>query len=425
MSTNFRKFGVELECFHPTQRTFDHAVAGIRAAGEAACAANYSGRNYREWQVKPDGSLSAAGMTLEIVSPVLPGTVEGIERAKKVARFFDGNGYKVNVSCGYHLNIDASDLTTQECAAIALRYNLHANELKTFLPRSRHAGTYTKFVAPGQAGWDKILRAALAPRSTEAWGHGERYTAVNLEHIHNGNTTKRIEFRQAAGTLNCEKIAGWYVAICDFIAETVKLVREHNATPAPVAVRPTNATRPTVGRYGRSSTVSETVSSLPPRVPAIIAGTDAERFLARLCSRRIITTPDAREFGWVTGQGNNIDSRLRVTAHALRRLGANLNTITYAGELAYTVVGFENISTTLGAITLEQIFTLPVSVRSRRVNDARNIEVAPVAEAPPPAAVRRQPLDQVLRSTPFTQGFSEVAVRWIDSRKSIFAEDIL
>jgi len=427
MTTIYRKFGVELECYHPTQGDYHRAATLIRGLGEPAAPANYTGRNYTLWQIKPDGSLRGSN-TVEFVSPVLPGGETGIERVSKVANLLDRSGYKINVSCGYHLNIDVPDLTVSEIAAIALRYNLHAEEIKTFLPKSRYLNnTYVNFAERGTEAFRKILGAALASNSTAAWGHDERYTVVNLQHTHACPENRRIEFRQAAGTLNAEKIVNWYEFICEFIAETLKLVREHRAS------RTVNTTRPTVDRCGRAQTVSEVIATLPARVPNIVPNTDAERFLARLCSRRIITTADAREFGWVTGISNNIDSRLRVTAHALRRLGANLRTTTFAGELAYTVEGFEPFEVADGRLVLAEIFTLPTTVRSRRVNDSRGIEEAPTSaqinnlvqqpiQSPAPT---RLPLDEVLRTTPLSSGLTPKTIGWLNSRKLVFAEDVL
>ena len=390
--TAFRKWGVEIECGHATNDRFTTALSLTNIDGIRARANNYSGTDYSVWQVKPDGSLRIAGGQ-EIVSPTLPGTDEGIEAVRKVAGYLEGANYKVDRSCGLHVHLDAADLSRHECAVIAWRYSLLQDSLKQVLPRSRWDGSngYASFASSSSL--TKITAAASNPQTAAYWTHGERYTAVNLEHAHKARSERRIEFRQAGGTVNADKIIGWYRFLCEFVAETVRLVR----APAPQA------------ETGVATVTSVTThETRPAAVPPLRAGTDNYRFITTLEQRGIITQADARSFGWP-------DTRLRVVAHALRRLGANLTVINYNGEGAYVVANAPYVyNVTLGQFVYDpvprrNIFTQPAIVRRvRRVPAA-----APLGTS--------FDLEAVVRGAPLEQGLSDFTKAWLEHRRQVLA----
>lgn len=410
--TNFRTFGIELECFHPTQdaaTSTTKIVNAIRALGYRAKASNYTGRDYDHWQVKPDGSVSPYGKSLELVAPTLPGTEESFEQVRKVVAYLSSNGYDVNKSCGYHVHIGCADLTPAEQAAVAYRYHLHRNDINAILPPSRHNGAYCS--ALDTQAVEKV-KQALNGR-TAAWTHGERRVAVNLEHATADTNKRRIEFRQHSGTLNIGKILGWYGLLCDFIAETVRLYRSTGAqAPATAAfAAPVRRTRRTV------RTVSRVVNTTPAgTVPHIERGSDYDRFLLAIEANGVVTQADARAFGWP-------ETRLRVTAHWLRQRGAALVTTERNGELAYVGVN--------GARDRAALFVNPGVVRERIVvADAGNVSVsAPVtlssavvaaasgqtAPVPPRTVTREAAL-----TAPFLQGLSDTTLAWYRQRREDF-----
>ena len=379
--TTLRKFGIEIECGHATNDRFTTALSLTNIDGIHARANNYSGTDYSVWQVKPDGSLRIAGGQ-EIVSPTLPGTDEGIEAVCKVAGYLEGANYKVDRSCGLHVHLDAADLSRHECAVIAWRYSLLQDSLKQVLPRSRWDGSngYASFASSSSL--TKITAAASNPQTAAYWTHGERYTAVNLEHAHKARSERRIEFRQAGGTVNADKIIGWYRFLCEFVAETVRLVR----APAPQA------------ETGVASVTSVTThETRPASVPPLRAGTDNYKFITTLETNGIITQNDARQFGWP-------DTRLRVVAHALRRLGANIVVINYNGEGAYVVPGQAFFSS-----PRHTIFTQPAIVRRVR----RAPAAAPLGTS--------FDLEAVVRVAPLEQGLSDSTKAWLASRRETLA----
>lgn len=415
--TNLRKFGIELECFNPNLRYTEAGFkieSGIRALGfEASFERSHFATNYDQWQIKPDSSLAPAGFALEVVSRVLPANQAGIDEATRIAKWLSSNGFDINQTCGYHIHLDASDMTVAEAAAVAFRYNARREEFNMVLPRSRHSSRWCVPLS-GEA-MDKVRRAM--GNGNEHWTYGERYVAVNLHHLEKPQRKRHIEFRQHSGTLNADKIIGWYKLLCDFVAETLRLVREEAAASNQTATIPPAPVQPIIRRQrvARGQTRSRVVATAAPRVPRIEPGTDYDRFLTRLEQNGVITTEDAREFGWVTGQGNNIDSRLRVTAHWLRRNGAALVTTERNGELAY--VGRD------GARTRAEIFVNPVQVR-QRVEVARDTSVAapaPIMPVPARNVVDRNDLMAKLAAAPILQGASLETQAWYRQRREDFA----
>lgn len=401
--SNFRTFGIELECFHPVWDAASSAAKIIRAIqsfGYRAKTSSYTGRDYDVWQVKPDASVSPYGKSLELVAPTLPGTAESFEQVRKIVEWLSANGFDVNKSCGYHVHINAADLTAAEQAAVAFRYHLHRNDINAVLPPSRHNGNYCQ--ALDIYAVDKV-KQAVGGQAT-VWGHHERRVAVNLEHATKGTSERRIEFRQHSGTLNWGKVFGWYSLLCDFVAETVRLYRaagvQAPASAAFAAPQPGRRQR----RTGR--TVSYVVGSTAPgTVPYIEPGSDYDLFLRAIETNGVVTQQDGRTFNWP-------ETRLRVTAHWLRQRGAALVTTERNGELAY--VARE------GARDRATIFVNAGVVRQRVAAGAPvtpSIISGLVSQAAAPAApVNRE----AALAAPFEQGLSPASLAWYRQRREDF-----
>lgn len=393
--TAFRTFGMEFECFHPTQDmsvSTAKIIRAITAMGYRAKSSQYTGRDYDQWQVKPDGSLSPYGKALELVAPTLPGTPESFEQVRKVVEWLGANGFDVNRSCGFHVHINAADLTAAEQAAVAFRYHLHRNDINAVLPPSRHNGSYCQ--ALDNHAVDKV-KQALGGRAT-VWNHAERRVAVNLEHANSGPSGRRIEFRQHSGTLNWGKIFGWYSLLCDFVAETVRLYRA-----APVQA-PTTAAFAAPQRRRGTRTVSHRVGTHQPRVPFIETDSDYDKFLRAIETNGVVTQADGRAFGWP-------ETRLRVTAHWLRQRGAALVTTERNGELAY--VARE------GARDRASIFVNEGVIRIRTAADGQTVAAMQAMIGPAPAApVNRE----AALAAPFTQGLSATTLAWYRQRREDF-----
>lgn len=420
--TVLRKFGIELECFHPVDSTVETGPRIARAilgmGYPAKNQRNHFATEYDKWQIKPDSSIGPAGQALEVVSRTMTTPQRGIDEVRKVANWLTNAGFDINTSHGYHIHLDASDMTSFEAAAISYRYNARRAEFNAILPRSRHENQYCGELRDHEL--DKVRNTVVNLDRHEEWSSGERFTAVNLQHIAKDGSERRIEFRQHSGTLNADKIVGWYMLLCDFVEETLRIIRQPTeagiaatmarveTTQAVAAVAAEPIVRAQRTRRGATRSV---VIGTRREMPVIDAGTDYAYFLDCIAERGVVTQADAAARSWDS-------TRLRVTAHWLRRNGAALVTTDRNGELAY--VG-QN-----GARTREAIFTNAAQIRQR-------IEVAAPAPAPAPrlnifdAPVQRRPaqvqtaLLERLENADILQNVSPETQLWYRRRREDFA----
>jgi hypothetical protein len=303
--TSLRAAGFEFECYNPNiyrDRAMTQVTNAIQAMGfPAVNVGGYIGTDYASWQIKTDASLSPADRAFEVVSRTLPGTQAGIDEMVKVVNHLSSNGYTVNTSCGLHIHLDTRDLTAFEVACIAYRYNKRRAEINAILPSSRHASRWCNPLSGSSL--DKVENVIRHENSTAVWGHSERYVAVNLEHAAKRIGSRRIEFRQHSGTLNAEKAVGWYKFLCNFVAETLKIIRDWKsangpaASPAAIFSAPAPSHVAPIVRRQRRATGTRTVSEVvgtTTRIPHIEVGSDYDRFLNRLMANRVITQQDAR-----------------------------------------------------------------------------------------------------------------------------------
>ena len=109
-----RKFGIELELVGITREQAGRALSqvGIEVHDEGY---NHTTRSY--WKMVSDSSVRGG---FELVIPVLRGE-DGIHEARKVATALDDMGATANRSCGYHVHLDAADLTASDIRAIVIR----------------------------------------------------------------------------------------------------------------------------------------------------------------------------------------------------------------------------------------------------------------------------------------------------------------
>lgn len=392
-----RKFGVEIECFTRGGHSRQSVAAAIMNLGYAAHSAMYTGQDYNVWQIKPDGSLTAPGFCLEVVAPTLVPTDANIDQVRKVANWLLANGFDVNKSMGLHIHVDASDMSPSEAAAVALRYHHRQAEIDAILAPSRRGAFYADRLYGSSL--DKVERAANGRRAI--WTHAERRVSVNLEHMHKGASARRIEFRQHHGTVDADKILGWHRFLCEFVAETLRLIRGNGSAPSvvdtPSSAQPIVRTQ----RRRRGQTRSVVVGTTGvARVLRIDAGTDYDLFLQAIEGNGVVTLQDGRGFGWP-------ETRLRVTAHWLRRHGAALVTTYRNGELAY--VGAN------GATTRAAIFSQPAQIRQRVSVSASAAPVLVASPAIPTATLA------MVAAAPLLQNMSDQTKAWYESRRAAIA----
>lgn len=94
------RWGVEIECFLPTQKIEELRISiGGYHHGRALPSPFPQG-----WKAEGDGSLRCdrrGYVGIEIVSPILSGR-NGIEQVKQVAKLLREHGAVVNPTCGFH-----------------------------------------------------------------------------------------------------------------------------------------------------------------------------------------------------------------------------------------------------------------------------------------------------------------------------------
>lgn len=201
-----RKFGVEFELNGITE---SRAYKVLKDAGIAVTSDAYWSDVKNAWEIKEDSSVNDG---FEIASPILCGE-RGIAQAKKVARLLTAAGARVDSSCGFHVHVDARDLSAKTIINVAMRYGKYENEIDSFMPRSRRNSHFAQSVK------DLIDKNEIGDivRSKD-FDNFDRYYKVNLAAYGQHGT---IEFRQHAGTLNPNKVEKWVRFCVEFVEASV------------------------------------------------------------------------------------------------------------------------------------------------------------------------------------------------------------
>ena len=213
-------FGIEIE-------TCGASISAIKSA--------LSNAEIRGCDVKPDGT---PGVDAEIVLPPLAPCDFAWDYIKSICRVLDRVGASVNSKCGLHVHIGNAPLNDDTHAVrfcgdsilerhrhgryitgayadpmdfvavqdIMYRYTRQQSTINTMFPRSR---TDNRYCAPLSVA--RIERATTIRELTFG-----KFTAVNLETWARGT----IEFRQASGTVEADKIINWVKFLLNLVDHT-------------------------------------------------------------------------------------------------------------------------------------------------------------------------------------------------------------
>ncbi len=214
-------FGIEIE-------TSGASIAAIKSALNNA--------EIRGCDVKPDGT---PGVDAEIVLPPLAPCDFAWDYIKSICRVLDRVGASVNSKCGLHVHIGNAPLiesanATRFCGDsirvksetgryvvgqyfeepmdfvavqdIMYRYTRQQSTINTMFPRSR---TDNRYCAP-------LSLARIESATTIRELTFGKFTAVNLETWARGT----IEFRQACGTVEADKIINWVKFLLNLVEHT-------------------------------------------------------------------------------------------------------------------------------------------------------------------------------------------------------------
>ena len=213
-------FGIEIEISGAS-------INSIESALDAA--------EIRGCDVKPDGT---PGVDAEIVLPPLAPCDFAWDYIKSICRVLDRVGANVNSKCGLHVHIGNAPLNDSTHAVrfcgdsiqarartgryitgayadpmdfvavqdIMYRYTRQQSTVNTMFPRSR---TDNRYCAPLSVA--RIERATTIRDLTFG-----KFTAINLETWARGT----IEFRQASGTVEADKIINWVKFLLNLVDHT-------------------------------------------------------------------------------------------------------------------------------------------------------------------------------------------------------------
>ena len=222
-----RRFGLELEFFNISQERVESLLsqAGITCWNEDGDESYDDDGNPiagEGWKITDDGSIDG-DWSVELVSPILSG-VEGLREVAKVVEILSDAGAKVNKSCGFHVHVDAGDLSSTVLFNVYRRYALHEVQIDSFMVPSRrgNSNAYCQSTV-NLVGRTQGVSAALTAREaaqimeeqyTSHGFRGGRYYKVNLcAYLRHGT----IEFRHHGGTVNVNKVLNWIVFCLTFV----------------------------------------------------------------------------------------------------------------------------------------------------------------------------------------------------------------
>jgi len=177
-----RRYGVELEVH---QCSHHHRLRGKTCFG-----------------AKDDGTR---GVSKEFVSPILQGD-EGLRAIRDLCD--NSKGFTVNHTCGYHLHIDCTDLTEDQCKSVALAYNMTYEVWASFVNQKRRDNRYCKmhewsYYDILNYSWNNLLNNIYTRYTWANWD------AYKLHHT--------LEIRLHPGTLDKGKIINWVKAHLRFV----------------------------------------------------------------------------------------------------------------------------------------------------------------------------------------------------------------
>lgn len=198
-----RRFGIEIEMYAPSTHNAYAVAAAITSAGVLCKHESYNHETRTWWKIVSDASVNGRPNGMELVSPPLSGT-EGFRQVQVVSEVLVRLGCKVDVKCGLHVHLDATDLTVDAWKSIVRTYTKYEAHFDSMMPVSRRANTYAKTMSQARL---SLLDACPTIRDIAMnVFYGDRFYKVNAQSYLRHGT---IEFRQHSGTVEAQKIIPW------------------------------------------------------------------------------------------------------------------------------------------------------------------------------------------------------------------------
>ena len=123
----------------------------------------------------------------------------------------------MNKSCGFHVHVNANDLSSQVLMNTVRRYAANENQIDAFMAPSRRNNSFCKSnlgMLRALDGFNPTNNARMLASAAEYY---DRYYKVNLCAFLRHGT---IEFRQHGGTMNAEKVVNWIAFCVNFVEKS-------------------------------------------------------------------------------------------------------------------------------------------------------------------------------------------------------------
>jgi hypothetical protein len=220
-----RTFGVEIEVVGLNE---EEATEVLKAAGIELYDPD---RKFEKsefehgWTVGGDASVvptDESDGTCEVVSPILSG-LDGLRQVEIVCQALKNAGAYVNSSCGFHVHIDAEDLTFNEVFKVYDRYSCYENVIGHCLPPNRTNNSYCASIKGNVTKCYQRnighIDTVMSTRDKKKLGFAfDRYRTVNLESINKYGT---IEFRHHHGTVEANAATAWVKFCLNFVERSI------------------------------------------------------------------------------------------------------------------------------------------------------------------------------------------------------------
>ena len=214
---NTRKFGIEIEFVNANRETLAQKLV---ANGIPCFYEGYNHTTRGHWKIVTDATVRGG---YELVSPPLQGEA-GLLEVKNVLNILheckrNADMDMVNMSCGLHVHLDASDLDGTDIYWIVKRYKDNETAIDGIMPTSRRGDA--RWCRSIKSSWKSNLLKELNTIEANARQQFRRECKVNVAYAYARHKT--IEFRQHSGTTDYNKIANWIEFLQYFVEQSVKI----------------------------------------------------------------------------------------------------------------------------------------------------------------------------------------------------------
>ena len=146
-----RTFGIELELIVPKKNvdTYGKLVELINYDVGIPCIKHKKDELFQisnEWKIEKDSSIAVNGFEVgfEMISPILMNNNDTMEIILKLCNYLENKlGCYANLSCGYHLHLDCSDLNMKDITKLAINYAYFETVIDYFMTPNRHGNKNT------------------------------------------------------------------------------------------------------------------------------------------------------------------------------------------------------------------------------------------------------------------------------------------